>query len=306
MRRYNLFARPEERKYVLVPKNNLRTPEALRAFQEHLPNVTVQTDDPNYRTPDKYDRRRIRDETAETNSFSHMMSTTSGDLYIEDTPEKQNELRFADIPSIAELRKTRPNLFKSLRTEAFEFVVTPAMIRQRRGAKRPISQNQAMGCSARDLLEEYDAIITESTQAHLAHRHGWSLGGAQRAENLDPGTAGSNYTTLMLIESPLKELVINEEIQTMRVHGTVIFHPLVPMPMEIRYQLGWGNGRSATISIYPLEPRKPTVSEYYASRTLLQFVRTPERAGNPHVLYRAQEDGATATDSDDCSQTLQF
>ena len=174
------------------------------------------------------------------------------------------------------LRTEQPELFHHLKTEYFDFTITPDTIHKRQGVPRPSTQRQVMGgTTAKQMFEECGAKIIEGIQMHLAHRHGWSLGGAQSSTNLDPAT----YTTLLWIEAPFKAYVLQHNIEKVNIKGTVIFHPLLPkIPIKITYEMPWRKGRNATMSIYPLELRKPTYSEHVAAKEFLKFIRTPKKS----------------------------
>ena len=242
------------------------------------------------RSPDGYKRARgLNSEDGRT--YVEFLSTSSGNVFIEETPIKQSisasevcsssELRFENMPSIVELRKNNPDAFDSVKTEPFDFKVTKEDIESRIGVKRNKTQQQAFGCSAKDVFEAIGMHITSSfgqRQYHLAHRQAWFLGGEQVKGNLDPATAGSNYSTLANVESPLKNLLESESIDNMHVFGEVKYHPLLPVPMEITYTLSWGNGRTFQAKIHPLEPRTPVFSEHIVANAMLGTARTPEKA----------------------------
>ena len=105
---------------------------------------------------------------------------------------------------------------------------------------------------------------------HLAHRQGWAMGGDQSKENLDPATAGSNYTTLFYIESTIKYLLKDKNVSEIEVIGNIVFHESVPgLPVKITYTCKWENGAFSK-DIYPLNPRRPTISEYNASKVMVE------------------------------------
>lgn len=278
-----MFSRKESRKFVINPINSKTNWDQ---FRKDTQDVEISFQTLSDISPDKKTlRRRARDPQTQTH-YIEFMSTSAGEIFIEESPCKKqqtSEVRFDKIPPIAELRETHPELFEDPQKEYFSFIITPEDIHNRIGAKRPVSQHQVVGHSAKKIFEAYGAIIHQETseKLHLAHRHGWSLGGSQTKENLDPATAGSNYSTLLTIESPLKHLLKGEGVQTMQVNGTVIYHPLIELPMEIIYELSWGNARSAKVHIYPLEHRKPTYSEKIVAHALLKAIRSPEAATPP-------------------------
>jgi hypothetical protein len=155
------------------------------------------------------------------------------------------------------------------------------MIQQRQGVRRGRTQNEVMGESAKERLESIGASLPRSSNraeaVHWAHRHGWSLGGGQVHPNLDLGTAGSNYSTLLWFEAPLKNLMRQESITEVQVQGTVYMHPSNEIPVKIQYEFTWGNGRKLVGCTYPIETRWPTVAEFHASFAFFKWTRTPQR-----------------------------
>jgi hypothetical protein len=247
---------------------------------------------PSLITPDKYKRTRYVNERGVT--FKQIAKTSNGDLYAEQTPHKEShtEIQFKNIRPLAELRKNYPELFDNLKKEDFNFKITPNTIRNRQGVRRPINQKQAnRGISARNVFEECGAELSKGIQMHLAHRHGWSMGGAQSHTNLDPATAGSNYSTLAWIEAPLKQYILDSKIKQVAIKGTVFFHPLLPkIPIEVSYTASWGTGRVVKTSIFPLEQRKPTSYEHNLFKKLFVSLRTPEKNNGQPKLNSSMDE----------------
>lgn len=279
-RRFSLFSRAETKKFALVDSPS----ETIQTFTANSTLDVTQTPMV-YKTPDKYGRERRKDALSET-VFVKLLHSTEGKLFIEETPLKADseskesaqprEVLFKDIASIEQLKQQKPELFVELKKELFSFKVTAETLQKRVGIKRPRSQNEVMSESARSALVRCGAELQPGTEVHWAHRHGWSLGGPQTQDNLDLGTAGSNYSTLLIFESPLKYLILKQNIPEIQVHGTAYLHPLIEIPLEIQYEFTWGNGRKLTGSTYPLEYRKPTRTEYDAACTLFAATRTPK------------------------------
>lgn len=159
--------------------------------------------------------------------------------------------------------------------EYFEFSVTAEDIYARMGVKRPVSQTQVMaGKSAKDILIALGAIISQNQDGrdfHWAHRHGWSLNGAQAKDNLDPTTAGSNYDTLFKVEAPIKSLLLEQGVDCVLVKGEVQFFDDVRLPKKITYVLSWGNGHSMEVIIDPMNSRIPTVDEHEVAMQLFRL-----------------------------------
>lgn len=300
--RFFLFSRQQSKKFVVVPTNNLLLDVEMQVFVQETGQPVITAHQVIAATPDKkYERSRCRD--ADGTSYVEFLSSTSGALYVEETPDRvehaehsTNEITFADYPSIAQLKAANPRFFEELTVCEFSFSVTLDMLNARMGASRDQSQNAVMGESARERLASVGARLpgAEGREAvHWAHRHGWALGGAQNATNLDLGTAGSNYSTLLWFEAPLKNLMRAEDITEVQAHGMCYMHPSNAIPIKIQYEFAWGNGRRLVGSTYPLETRLPTVAELCASYALFKHTRTPQ-----HVTRECEADHSTLRQPD--------
>lgn len=185
-----------------------------------------------------------------------------------------------NIPTKNEIEKKFPKL--DSKPEFFEFIVTKETIESRLHTKRECTQKQVTGYSAKEFFQEMGVTIKEAVRGshyHLAHRHGYGLGGDQEYGNLDPATAGSNYMTLFFIENPISELLQNHpgEAIDVKVRGDIAWNELVPIPKEIKYTLQWGNGRTIEKNIFPLEYDAPAVSDNQISKIFVQEQYTPPR-----------------------------
>ncbi len=182
------------------------------------------------------------------------------------------------LPTLDELNEKYPELFH--KPPNFSFRVDKKTILGRMGKGRVRSQRQVTGYSAKEFFEFLGAEIKEKTYGsfyHLAHRHGHALGGAQAEHNLDPATEGSNYHTLFQIESPLRDLLLDDAlaVESVDVYGDIEYHPKIPLPQKITYTLTWGNGKSITTSIYPLNYAKPTMADHQMARAFFRSQKTP-------------------------------
>ena len=136
--------------------------------------------------------------------------------------------------------------------------------------------------SAIEVFKQFGAVIIDTPSGrffHHAHRRGWSLGGVQEMENLDIGTAGSNYQTLFFIESPAKDKVLKDS-DNIDVLGRVYYHSRLPIPQKIVYELTWGNSPKIRKSIYPLCPQKPSLAEHKLAKAAFHSVESPKKRGN--------------------------
>ena len=284
----HMLGRPSKKRKFVINQTSFTSEHIRTELTQRLSSVDFRIENLTDRSPDKNKLPRVlgQDET----SYVQILSTSSGSVYMDESPQKApeqalREVRFKSIPPIAELRTEDPAYFETPRTQTFDFSITRKDVEARMNKKRTKTQRQVVGCTANEIFVAYNTIFEEQMNSfrnapfHHAHRRGWSLGGAQAKENMDPGTAGSNYSTLFLIESPLKNLLredFTEMTDNMHVYGTVKYHPKVNLPMEITYQLRWGRSRTYTTSVYPLNHRIPTVSENKVAKAVIKAVRSPE------------------------------
>lgn len=315
----NILARKESKTFAIQPNEGLNSPLKSLSFMNTLQEINLNTTPLRTRSPSKYNEERVED--AEGRSYVALMKTSNGTVFINESPEKQKpetpkhhpsgEVRFENFPSIAELKKTHPDIFSTLEQQKFTFTVTKEMIKQRCGVKRSRTQIQVCGRSAKSIFKESCVILEKNMNQifHLAHRQAHTLNGSQTKDNLDPGTAGSNYSTLFRIESPIKQLLAEEKnVSQLTVNGTVIFHPFVHLPIEITYQLSWGNGRTAEACIHPLEYRSPTMDEHIVTSATLKAIRTPEKLSNANErpLFFSKDRAQNSLDDEVSNKKLMF
>jgi hypothetical protein len=270
----NMVGRKENRSFVVKPTDDALTSPLRNKIKQDTASIDINFDN-NLAplSPDSDKRRRVQNSDGET--FVEMMSTSTATVFVNESPQHEAANRKIQFS------KSRIGLFQPHDTEYFEFTVTADVINRRLGKKRPCSQKKAMGCTAAEFLAECGAIIVSKVNKiagyHLAHRQGWAIGGSQKARNLDASTAGSNYSTLFTIESPLVHIIIEDNVAAIKVSGVVHYHPKVPIPCEIIYNLSWGNGRSAKVSTFPLNHRIPTIDEHIVAKAVLSATRTPSK-----------------------------
>lgn len=219
-------------------------------------------------------------------------ATIAGDVYERDmcsaklalwrkrTPQK---LKDGFSPDRVQVRKpmselacrTSPHSLFAKKVDVFEFSVTAEDIYRRMGVRRPVSQKRVM-----DNTSAFDAMIALGAEIehksgrnyHWAHRHGWSLNGAQAKENFDPTTAGSNFDTLFKVEAPIKGLLLDRsDIDEVFVRGHVEFPPREKIPSKIVYQISWNDSASIEVVIDPRKERVPTVDEHKMARVFFDI-----------------------------------
>ena len=312
-----MLSRKEAKRKLVISQTSFTDDSIRSELTKELSSVDFCIETLIARSPSSDKRSRMVGQDGTT--YIQFLSTSSGDVYIDESPQKApkqalREVRFKDISSIADLRIENPTYFEHPLTQTFDFSITRRDIEARVKKKRPKTQKQVVGCTAKEIFKAYDAIFVEEmenlhkAQFHHAHRQGWSIGGSQTKENMDPGTAGSNYSTLFLIEDPLKHLLgenLRADVDNMHVKGTVIYHPSVKLPMEIKYQLSWGRNRTYSASIYPLNRRIPTVSENKVAKAIIKVVKSPEQVHSSsaltcHSMFAVKE----SEDKENCAKKL--
>jgi hypothetical protein len=281
----NIVSRKEDRAFVISPSKDsqLSSQDSQKKLEELALGVDVRFEQLKPLSPSKNGSPRGCD--SKGNPFVRIMTSSSADCFIQESPQKlsptSGEVRFRNIPSLAKLKQLNPAYFENPIIERFEFTVDRETIDERSGKKRPCSQLKAFGCTAKDKLKEHGAILLDEENNrlrslfHLAHRQGWGVGGAQDKANLDPATAGSNYATLLRIEDVLIRQIKSQGIQSMKVEGQAIYHPELPIPMQIIYTLKWGNARELIHTIEPLNRRIPVLGENIVANAMFALTRSP-------------------------------
>ena len=197
-------------------------------------------------------------------SFAHYSTVES--------PKELDSIPFFNLDSC--LRENIKN--SHTEPENFSFTINKETILSRANTPRPISQNQLMGISAKDALIAAGAMIDDHLSGryfHHAHRQAFSLGGAQSRENLDPSTAGANYETLFMIETPLKEKVLKDNVIA-HVTGNVYYNDVTKLTEKITYDFYWDNMKEPIRkSIYPLCPKGPTEDDHAIAAIVISCAR---------------------------------
>ncbi len=203
--------------------------------------------------------------------YREAMRASKATLFIEASPDKDKHRTDFVVGVDFDKQFAESFFHEKAETTSFSFVVTANGIKQRAGESRSCGQKEAVGgYSAAEIFEKLGVQFNKkiSKHFHLAHRHGWGLGGAQVKANIDPATAGSNYTTLFWIESTIRYLLNRKDIAEINVQGSITFHKDIPgLPEKITYTCSWPQGEFVK-DIYPLRPRRPTIDEFHASNAL--------------------------------------
>jgi hypothetical protein len=296
----SMVGRKDKKSFVVTPQEPLTSP-VKKKFLKDTEGVDVQfSEKVTPLSPDVDNRPRVK--VGDGKTYVEMIQSSTFSVYVDETPERpkvERRVKFGHL---------RQRLFEPVeREEKFEFEVTADDVVKRLKLKRPCTQKQVTGFSAKEKFEEYGAMIVGYTkeyliQFHLAHRQGWALGGSQSKENLDPSTAGSNYATLFTIESPLVNLLLQDDIESINVLGVVHYREDAPIPYEITYSLFWGNGRTATVSVFPLNFRTPTLDEHSVAKATFSATRTPQRRSSKRKTTHpaiADDEGREETEAEE-------
>lgn len=215
--------------------------------------------------------------------YKRVLKTTVGDLYRQQ--EESETIVLTNTPAKTHLEKKFPGLHG--KPNHFEFIVERQTILERLDKKRECSQKQVTGYSAADFFKELGVTIKKKlfgSHYHLCHVQGFSLGGKQAKNNLHAGSEGSNYTLLFYGEDPIRRMLLDEEsgINTIKVHGQVIYHEEVETPKEIIYTITLDNGKTIEKIIEPLSYHKPTLFDNKAAFALFK--------ANARQLFSDEED----------------
>ena len=164
-----------------------------------------------------------------------------------------------------------PDLFN--KTQEFEFLVTAESIKKR---ERECTQQKAVGNSAKNILELLGATIEKKkgkgSHYHLGHRRGHCLGGRESIENLDPCTAGANYSLLAYIEDPIHKLIASDHVESAAVKGEVRVHSTTGIAESICYTVTFFPNRTqCTKQINLFDYRIPTLYENEVAKAMLSY-----------------------------------
>ena len=223
------------------------------------------------------------------NSYLEILNTSSGKLYVQESPEKnQNnqsssqEVTFQNVPTIKEYSQNNPELLNSAEKKSYVFYVTKQILKDNQNKPRVISQKEAFGnVSAKEVFLSQNAYIIEDNsevkyRLDLSHLQAHMFEGMQEKENLAPTTAGCNYDTLMKVELPLKGLILDHDVPHVKVQCDVYPHPILKdIPWKITYTAEWGNNRTASTTVCPLDRHMPKKGVKTMIGALLASTKSP-------------------------------
>lgn len=260
-----LLARKEKRHFVVTGEENI----------ENMPeDVEVKFGTVTPATPHASGSRRYKGPN--DTPLRSAARTGKRAVYVEATPSAKRSALTprteGHIPIPRDINQEFTDNYFANVTQSFTFKVTRENLLQRAEEKRPISQKQAVGgLSAADIFRAIGVNIpkSEDRNYHLAHRHGFGLGGQQEKTNIDPATKGSNYTTLFRVESVIRELLDKGDVDEVSVKGTIDFHEQIKgLPIRITYRVEFPNKEHFEASIYPLDTRVPTLEDHTVALAL--------------------------------------
>ena len=284
------FALMREESVLLSPTKEVAFFDAVKHCHVTVDSLTMTSPSPKGKT------KRARGK--QSTPYKETLRTSSAILFMEESPCKTNSaipsgsIEFAGEASIGPetFSQKFPNLCE--KKDHFSFSVSKDELCANLQRKRSCSQQQVIGFSAKDIFQELGAVIIEKTHGsfyHLAHRKGFALGGEQVPENLDPATAGSNYTTLFYIENPLIDLILHEDIESALVEGVVRYHKTLLLPEAITYTIKWGNGKEYVKTIHPLSYRTPSVDENLLAKEMMKLTKTPPKTEEREKIFQSKE-----------------
>lgn len=215
-----------------------------------------------------------------TGTYRHIISTGSKrkaiDIFMVDSPaiDKENDvpktikIAPSNRESLMEFCDYYPEIMK--KPSSFSFTITRNDLVFK---KRRYNQKNITHYTARDFLKIFAEKLPLNKKYHLAHRRGHHLGGDGSVENLDAGTAGSNFTTLCYIETVIDKLLIKGNAQVITVNGEVTYDAEYRcIVRHIDYYIYADNIKIYTKRIEHLEHRKPRIEEHDLAFGLAEFM----------------------------------
>lgn len=265
----SILGRNSTKKFAFKAKTNSAISEKEKSYiQEQLFNTTTRfNDEITYRSPTTDGKQRSTGPHG--TPYELTLSSSNISVMMEKSPARPENscLQFNEDFD----KEFIKDFFANHQADpTFSFTVTKDGIQKRANTKRSCTQKKAAkGYSAAEIFKALGAKFDENKQIHWAHRQGHLMGGKQALENLDPATAGSNYTTLFYIESVISTLLVKENISEVYVSGDISYHDThKKLPEKITYTCCWGNDLMIKKDIYPLSPRVPTVIENKVAKAL--------------------------------------
>lgn len=276
----NVLARKSINKYAIISDSKLLTKKLYQEMLKHDPRACMATRISDLRpcTPGSNGKKRAIGPKG-TPYEEAVAFNNKGVLFKNASPAtaQNSDIEFSQNIDVT----LRDKFFESKKTDkSFSFTVTREGIKRRRNKRRSVSQKAAFGgYSATQVFRALGAKIDNkiSRYFHLAHREGWGLGGPQVKNNLDPATAGSNYTTLFYVEDVIRFLLADKNVPEVKVHGEIEYHPIhTSLPETITYTWSWGEQCSMSKSISALSKRRPTLQENQQARALANAIHMAE------------------------------
>lgn len=162
-------------------------------------------------------------------------------------------------------------------------------IEARHGVARPKSQFQVMGCSSREYFE-FDGsshcllgnVLNREVRGrdcHLSHLHAWFLGGAQKADNLIPTTAGCNYEILAAVEKPIFYLLTQKKYKEFSVTVHITFEGDSKIPSKLDYHISADGHGPFIVHFDPKNPRTPTYDDHLMMINFFEMALSPKPSG---------------------------
>lgn len=207
-----------------------------------------------------------------------------------------------------EIRKKLPKMHYNAPGPT-SYIATQSKMIEAQDKRRRISQHQLTGEACRNVFIAYNEISASTShgrQYHWSHLVAHFLGGEQTASNLVPGTAESNYNTLEVVETHIRDLLLKERTNTVEMTVTPHYLNGCIIPEHLKFELSWKEKQSDTELITQLEKivintqshRRITTAEH---ETIEFFRKIPKtnQAQKSNSLFSTETPKDSATEAEE-------
>jgi hypothetical protein len=215
-----------------------------------------------------------------TDTYRHILSTGRDkkkiDIFMTETPiiTKENidpkaiNIAPTSFDSIIDFCDDNPEIMNKPSQFSFEITRDSLVF-----DKRKYNQKNITHYTAKEFLELFAEKLPANKKYHLSHRRGHHLGGEGTIDNIDAGTAGSNFTTLCYIETTVHDLLTNGDANIITVTGDVTYDTEYRCVVRhIDYCVFADGIKLFTKRIEHLEHRKPRIEEHGLALGLAEFM----------------------------------
>lgn len=233
-----------------------------------------------FKSPNTGKPRCVNLDETNDETYRHIISANSlekkVDIFMTDTPiiDKENNaakeinIMPSRLESLIDFCDSHPEIMSKPAQFSFDITRDSLVI-----DKRKYNQKNITHYTAREFLEIFAEKLPVNKNYHLAHRRGHHLGGSGTVDNIDAGTAGSNYTTLCYIETTVHNLLTNGDAEIITVTGDVAYDEQISCVVRhIDYCVFADGIKLFTKRIEHLEHRKPRLEEHSLALGLAEFM----------------------------------